>query len=67
MEEAYAAGDHRKLYQLIGRLAPSGKKAVVEPILRKDGTLAKSEEQILDSWGDHQEMLGTPKAHELER
>jgi hypothetical protein len=28
--------------------------------------LAKTEEQILDAWGDHQESLGTPKAHALE-
>jgi len=66
MEDAFRSGDHRKLYQLIGRLAPSGKMATVEPVLRGDGTLAKSEEQILDAWGDHQEHLGTPKAHELE-
>jgi exonuclease III len=66
MEDAFRSGDHKKLYELIDRLAPSGKKATVEPILRKDGTLAKSEEQILEAWGDHQETLGTPKAHELE-
>ena len=36
MEDAYQTGDHRKLWQLIDRLAPSGKKAAVEPILRKD-------------------------------
>jgi len=66
MEDAFQSNDHRKLWELVNRLAPSGKKATVEPILRKDGTLAKTEEQILDAWGDHQEKLGTPKAHDLE-
>ena len=65
MEDAFHS-DQRKMWQLIRRLVPSGKKAVVEPVLRKDGVLAKSEEQILEAWGDHQESLGTPKPHELE-
>ena len=58
--------DHRKLYELIGRVASSGKKTVVEPILGQDGTLAKSEEQIHDAWDDHQEILGMPNAHKLQ-
>ena len=66
VEDAFQSSDHRKMWQLVGRLAPSGKKAAVEPILRGDKTLAKFKEQILDAWGDHQEKLGTPKAHELQ-
>ena len=65
MEDAFHH-DQRKLWQMIGRLAPSGKKATVEPVLRKDGVLATSEEQILETWGDHQESLGTPSPHALE-
>ena len=66
MEDAFQSNDHRKLWELVNRLVPSGKKATMEPILHKDGTLAKTEEQILDAWGDHQEKLGTPKAHDLQ-
>jgi exonuclease III len=59
IEEAYK-NDHRRLWQLVKRLVPSGKKAVLEPIRRPDGTFAKSEEDILAAWGDHQERLGQP-------
>ena len=65
MEDAYK-NDHRQLWQLVQRLVPSGKKASVVPVRGKDGTLARSEEQILEVWAEHQEFLGTPKAHELQ-
>jgi len=59
IEEAYK-NDHRRLWQLVKRLVPSGKKAVLEPIRRPDGTFAKTEEEILKEWGDHQARLGKP-------
>lgn len=59
IEEAFKS-DHRRLWQLVKRLVPSGKKAVLEPIRRPDGTFAKSEEEVLDAWGDNQERLGQP-------
>jgi hypothetical protein len=58
--EAAYKNDHRRLWQLVKRLVPSGKKAVLEPIRRPDGTFAKTEEDILKEWGDHQERLGQP-------
>lgn len=58
--EAAYKGDHRRLWQLVKRLVPSGKKAVLEPVRRPDGSLAKSEEQILEAWAEHQERLGQP-------
>jgi exonuclease III len=65
MEEAFRK-DHKKLWDLIGRFLKSGKKAEMAPVQRQDGTIARSEQEILEAWAAHQEKLGTPKAHELE-
>ena len=65
IEDAYK-NDHRQLWQLIERLLPSGNKAEVAPARGKDGIMAKSEEEIMEVWAEHQEFLGTPCAHELE-
>jgi exonuclease III len=59
MEEAYHK-DTAQLWKLIGRFVTSGKKATVAPIRQQDGAMAKSEEQILEAWAQHQERLGTP-------
>ena len=65
IEKAYSS-DHRRLWQLISRLVPSGKKAVLEPVRRPDGTLAKSLEAILDTWANYQERLGQPSVDEYD-
>ena len=65
IEDAFE-NDHRKLWQLVQRLTPTGNKVTLAPVRNKKGILAKSEEQILETWAEHQEFLGTPKAHELE-
>ena len=65
MDQAYK-NDHRQLWQLVGRFLPAGKKASLEPVERLDGTLAKTEEQILGAWAEYREKLGTPTPHELE-
>ena len=65
MEEAYRK-DHKKLWQLVERFLPSGKKATMEPVRNQDGTMARTEEEIMEAWADHQEGLGTPKVHDLE-
>ena len=65
IEEAYKR-DHKKLYQLVGRFLPTGKRAEMEPVRRKDGTMARTEEEIMEAWADHQESLGAPKVHPLE-
>jgi hypothetical protein len=65
MEYAYEH-DHKRLWQYFDRFAPSGKKAEVTPMRREDGSIAKTEEQILDSWAEHLEKLGTPQVHPLE-
>jgi exonuclease III len=65
LETAYSS-DHRRLWQLISRLVPSGKKAVLEPVQRADGTLAKSEEHIADTWGDYTEKLGRPEVDQFD-
>ena len=65
MEEAYK-NDHRELWRLVKRLAPTGKKAEVIPMRGADGVLAASEEQILDVWEGHLIRLGTPVVHPLE-
>ena len=65
IERAYSS-DHRRLWQLISRLVPSNKKAVLEPVRRPDGTLAKSMEDILDTWANHQEKLGQPSVDEYD-
>ena len=58
--------NHKKLWQLIGRFVPSGKRATMEPMRRKDGSMARTEEEITETWADHQESLGAPKVHALE-
>jgi exonuclease III len=58
--------DQKQLWQLVGRFVPSGKMATMEPMRRRDGTMARNEEEILETWGDHQESLGAPQAHSLE-
>ena len=39
---------------------PSEKTASLAPIRKQDGSLASSEEEILDAWAAHYETLGTP-------
>ena len=63
--EAYR-GNHKQLWNMVGRLVPNGKKATMAPIKDKNGTLATSEEGIMEAWGDHQENLGTPCRHPLQ-
>ena len=65
IEDAYK-NNHKQLWQLIDRLMPSGKKLAVAPVRGKNGALARSEEQIMDVWAEHQESLGTPVVHELQ-
>ena len=55
--------DQKKLWQLMSRFVTSGKRATMEPMRRKDGTMARTEEEIMETWGDHQESLGAPKVH----
>ena len=52
--------DHKNLWNRVRRLVPSEKTASLAPILKQDNTLASSEEEILDAWADHYEVLGTP-------
>jgi hypothetical protein len=52
--------DHKSLWNRVRRLVPSEKTASLSPILKQDGSLASSEEEILDAWADHYEALGTP-------
>ena len=52
--------DHKSLWNRVRRLVPSEKTAGMSPILKQDGTLASSEEEILDAWATHYETLGTP-------
>jgi exonuclease III len=58
--------DQKKLWQLVGRFIPSGKRATMEPMRRQDGTMARTEEEIVETWAEHQESLGAPKVHALE-
>jgi hypothetical protein len=41
-------------------LVSSGSKAAADPVLRHDGTLAMTEEEILESWADYLRTLGVP-------
>ena len=59
MDRAYRR-DHKQLWRLVRRLVPSKGKAEVSPIQKQDGSLAESEEEIIDAWAAHQEKLGTP-------
>jgi exonuclease III len=65
IEDAYE-NDHKELWRLVKRLAPTGTKVSVAPVRDAAGKLAKSEEAILDVWGVYQAKLGTPSVHELE-
>jgi hypothetical protein len=65
IEDAYE-NDHKELWRLVKRLAPTGTKVSVAPVRDAAGELAKSEEAILDVWGVYQKKLGTPTVHELE-
>ena len=59
--------NHKKLWQLIGRFFSSGKRATMEPMRSKDGSMARTEEEMItETWADHQESLGAPKVHALE-
>jgi hypothetical protein len=58
--------DHKQLWRMIHRLVPSSARATASPILRNDGSLAMSEEQILDAWADYREELGKPRTHPLQ-
>jgi hypothetical protein len=58
--------NHRKLWRRIERLAPSAKKAELQPMRGKTGKLAKSEEQMMGAWAEHLESLKTPEAHPLQ-
>jgi exonuclease III len=62
LEDAHKR-DQKKLWQLIGRFVTSGKRATMEPMRRQDGTMARTEEEIMETWADHQESLGAPKVH----
>ena len=63
--EAYR-GNHKQLWNMVGRLVPNSKKATMARIKDNNGTLATSEESIMEAWGDHQENLGTPCRHPLQ-
>jgi hypothetical protein len=65
IEDAYE-NDHKELWRLVKRLAPTGTKVSVVPVRDAAGKLAKSEEAILDVYGVYQAKLGTPSVHELE-
>ena len=51
--------DHKKLWQRVSRIVPTGKVASLAPIKKLDGSLATTEEEIFDAWADHYERLGT--------
>jgi hypothetical protein len=53
IEDAYE-NDHKELWRLVKRLAPTGTKVSVAPVRDAAGELAKSEEAILDVWGVYQ-------------
>ena len=62
VSEAYRR-DHKNLWTLLRRVMPDkGKKGRVEltPMQAQDGSLATSEEEIMEVWEDHQRALGTP-------
>ena len=65
IEDAYE-NDHKELWRLVKRLAPTGTKVSVAPVRDATGVLAKSEKAILDVWGAYQKHLGTPSVHPLE-
>ena len=52
---------HKQLWQRVRKLVPSSAKATLAPIKRQDGSLALTEEEILDAWADHYEALGRPE------
>jgi hypothetical protein len=51
--------DHKKLWQRVSRIVPTGKVTSLAPIKKLDGSLATTEEEIFDAWADHYERLGT--------
>ena len=58
--------DPKQMWNLIKRLIPNSKKASMSPITKADGSLALSEDEIVEAWAAHVERLGTPKPHPLE-
>jgi hypothetical protein len=60
MEQAYKS-NHRQMWRLVKRLVPESGKVSISPVDRPDGSLATSEEEILEEWAAHQERLGTPR------
>ena len=59
--------DPKQMWNLIKRLIPDSKKASITPIAKADGSLALSEDEIVEAWAAHVERLGTPRAHPPER
>jgi exonuclease III len=53
--------DLKRFWNLVHKFMPKGTKVSAQPIKRKNGTLAVSEEQICNAWADHQEKLFTPR------
>ena len=56
--------DHKQLWTLLRRVMPSrGKKGRVElnPMQARNGSLATTEEEIMEVWTEHQQGLGTPR------
>ena len=48
------------MWNLIKRLIPNSKKVSMSPITKADGSLALSEDDIVEAWAAHVERLGTP-------
>ena len=51
----YYRSSHKQLWQRVRKLVPSSAKATLAPIKRQDGSLALTEEEILDPWADRYE------------
>ena len=58
--------DPKRMCDLIKRLIPNSKKATIDPILKRDGSLALSEDDIVEAWAAHVEHLGTPTEQPLQ-
>jgi hypothetical protein len=53
-------GDTKLFYSLVRRFMPKAERLSAQPVLKQDGSMATSEEDILEEWADYQERLGAP-------
>ena len=49
------------MWNLVKRLLPASDRVAVRPVVKSNGAMASSEEEIVEAWAEHQERLGTPK------